>query len=54
MSSPLELEVYKAWKTTVYEMLGENKARLLEKKVIEKLAQTFCDIKSEKLTLFEI
>jgi len=49
LRAPLEIEVYKIWRKTLYEMLGETKGRAIEKKVIEKLARVLCNSVSQEL-----
>jgi hypothetical protein len=45
----LELEVYNAWKETIYELLNDTHARTIEQTVIEKLAHVLTDHYSEML-----
>jgi hypothetical protein len=47
---PLELEVYKAWKETVYELVGDTLAGSIEERVIHKLAHALQHFNSEALT----
>ena len=49
LSVPLELEVYKVWKETLSETVGDALASSIEKQVIQKLARSLQNIGSEKL-----